>query len=188
NLNIQRMIAIDLENIYEPLAITIERQIAILDFNAPQKDGNTKLVRAIISPHPDKLLPNVYNLAMGPLDETGELNDKIRLRHVDSNKLFSTIILFVITFLTEFGEMTIGLDGSDDLRATLYHSMFLLNKKTLGNVFITIGVDWYVKLLRDGSIEQMRNGSFFFRPLTEPFDYKRTRYDLYRYYMLRLKD
>jgi hypothetical protein len=182
------MITLDLENIYESLSVTIEKHIAILDFNTPQKDGSMKLIRVIISPHPDKLLPNVYNLAMGPLDDKRELDDKIRLKHLNSNKLFSTVILFVVTFLTDFPEMAIGLDGSDDLRATLYHSMFLLNRGILGKVFVTIGVDWYVKLLRNGKIEQMKNGRLFFKPRLESFDYKRTKHDLYRYYMLRLKD
>jgi len=84
--------------------------------------------------------------------------------------------------------MHIGLDGSDDLRATLYHSMFIVNKETMGEYFTSIGVDWYVKLLRnEEDIERTASGEPFFKPRPEAFNYHRTRHDLYRYYMLTLK-
>jgi hypothetical protein len=90
--------------------------------------------------------------------------------------------------LTEFPEMIIGLDGTDDIRATLYHSMFKVNKENLSEYFETIGVDWYVKLLRNQiEIERKDDGSPFFKPRPERFDYSRSRHDLYRYYMFELK-
>ncbi len=55
--------------------------------------------------------------------------------------------------------------------------------------FMTIGVDWYVKLLRNKTdIERDYNGNPFFKPRPEAFDYTRNRHDLYRYYMFQLKD
>jgi hypothetical protein len=125
---------------------------------------------------------------MGPPVGKSEIDDNIRLRHRNSNKVFSTAILFALTFLSEFPEMIIGLDGTDDLRATLYHSMFNANKENLSEYFETIGVDWYVKLLRNQiEIERMADGSPFFKPRPESFDYSRGRHDLYRYYMFELK-
>ena len=182
------MINIDFENTYEPVVVTFEKDISIIEFYSPQRFSNPELIRVEIRPHPDSFLQNVYNLSMGPLSETGKINDKAKMNHKDSNKLFSTIILFAVTFLTEYPELTIGLDGSDDRRATLYHSMFLANRKNLSQFVICIGVDWYVKLLRNQiEIELKPDGTPFFKPRPEPFDYSRPRHDLYRYYMFRLK-
>lgn len=182
------MIAIDFERTYNLLWGEIEQQFSITEFDSPQITGNPVVMRVIIKPHPDPLLPNVYNLAIGPpIGDTG-IDDTIRLKHTDSSRVFSTAILFALTFLTEYPEMIIGLDGTDDLRARLYHSMFIANRETLSDYFQTIGVDWYVKLLRNQiDIERNEDGIPFFKPRPEAFDYARTRKDLYRYYMFELK-
>jgi hypothetical protein len=182
------MIIIDFDNTFDLLWGEIGRITSITEFNSPQVNGETVLMRVIIQLHPDPLLPNVYNLAMGPpIGESG-IEDNVRLKHDDSNRVFSTAILFALAFLTEFPEMIIGLDGTDDLRAMLYHSMFKANREHLSEYFETIGVDWYVKLLRNQiDIERKEDGSAFFKPRPEAFDYDRTRHDLYRYYMFELK-
>ena len=183
------MITIDIERTYDLLWGEIDHRLSITEFNSPQIAGDPALIRVVIEPHPDPLLPNVYNLAMGPpIGESG-IDDNVRLRHIDSGRVFSTAILFALTFLTEFKEAIIGLDGTDDLRATLYHSMFIANREPLSEYFETIGVDWYVKLLRNQiDIERNIDGTPFFKPRPEAFDYARTRHDLYRYYMFELKD
>ena len=182
------MIAIDFEETYNLLYVEIDKGMSIIEFNSPQHGGSPALIRVVIKRHPDPLLPNVYNLAMEPPVGHLEVNDSVRLKHSDSNKVFSTAILFALIFLTEFPEMIIGLDGTDDIRATLYHSMFKANRENLSEYFETIGVDWYVKLLRNQvEIERMDDGSPFFKPRPERFDYGRSRDDLYRYYMFELK-
>jgi hypothetical protein len=182
------MITIDFDNTFDLLWGKIDSKTSITEFNSSQLDGDPVLMRVIIQPHPDSLLPNVYNLAMGPSIGELEIEDNVRLKHSDSNKVFSTAILFALAFLTEFPEMIIGLDGTDDLRATLYHSMFKVNREHLSEFFETIGVDWYVKLLRNQiDIERKKDGSAFFKPRPEAFDYSRDRHDLYRYYMFELK-
>jgi hypothetical protein len=182
------MITIDFDNTFDLLWGKIDSNASITEFNSPQFDGDPVPTRVIIQPHPDSLLPNVYNLAMGPPVGEFEIEDNVRLKHSDSNKVFSTAILFALAFLTEFPEMIIGLDGTDDLRATLYHSMFKVNREHLSEFFETIGVDWYVKLLRNQiDIERKKDGSAFFKPRPEAFDYSRDRHDLYRYYMFELK-
>ena len=66
--------------------------------------------------------------------------------------------------------------------------MFKVNREHLSEFFETIGVDWYVKLLRNQiDIERKKDGSAFFKPRPEAFDYSRDRQDLYRYYMFELK-
>jgi hypothetical protein len=182
------MFIIDFENTFKPILLIFDRELSVMEFYSPQKKSAPELIRVEIKPHLDKLLPDVYNLAMGPLNEENKINDKIRLKHINSNRLFSTIILFATAFLSEYPVFTIGLDGSDDIRATLYHSMFLTNRKHLSQYIICIGVDWYVKLLRNQlEIEVKSDGTPFFKPRPEQFDYARPRYDLYRYYMFQLK-
>jgi len=182
------MITIDFDKTFDLRWGKINRNMSITEFNSLQFNGDSVLIRVIIKPHPDPLLPNVYNLAMGPPVGELEIADNIRLKHRESGRVFSTAILFAPTFLTEFPEMIIGLDGTDDLRATLYHSMFKVNREHLSEFFETIGVDWYVKLLRNQiDIERKKDGSAFFKPKPETFDYSTDRHDLYRYYMVELK-
>jgi hypothetical protein len=64
--------------------------------------------------------------------------------------------------------------------------MFFKNKAYLEEFFVSIGVDWYVRLLRNGDIERDADGEPYFKPKPEPFDYKRVR-DLNRYYMFHLR-
>ena len=182
------MITIKLEDTFTLLSAVINKNISITEFYSPQKGGVPALIRVVIAPHPDPLLANVYNLAMGPPVGTSDIDDTVLLKHNNSNKVFSTAILFALTFLSDFPETIIGLDGTNDLRATLYHSMFKVNRANLGEYFNTIGVDWYVKLLRNQvDIERRHDGSAFFKPRPERFDYNRNRDDLYRYYMFELK-
>lgn len=138
------MIKIDLEKTYSAIKSEIDKKLSVIEFYSQQANGDPILIRLTIKPHWGKLLPAVYNLAMGPPKEDGQIDDQIRLKHFDSCKLFSTAILFTLTFLTEFPDLTIGLDGSNDVRANLYHSMFLFDRNYLKKYFITIGVDWYV--------------------------------------------
>jgi hypothetical protein len=183
------MITIDLDNTYSLTSGVIDARISLGEFYTSQLKGSDILIRVIIKPHPDPLLPNVYNLSMGPPVNDDGIDDKIRLKHKDSSRVFSTAVLFALTFLTEFPDMLIGLDGSDDLRATLYHSMFIANRTAMDDFFVSIGVDWYVKLLRNQlDIERTPDGDLLFKPRPETFDYQRTRHDLYRYYMLALKN
>ena len=182
------MIKINFDNTYDLTVAVIEKDFSLAEFYSPQINGKSVLLRVIIEQHPDPLLTGVYNLAMGPAVAQLGIDDKIRLRHTHSSKVFSTVILFALAYLTEHSEMIIGLDGTDDLRANLYHSMFIVNRQNLNEYFDTIGVDWYVKLLRNEiEIERKPDGSPFFKPRPEAFDYKRTRHDLYRYYMFELK-
>ncbi|SEJ52763.1 hypothetical protein SAMN05216327_11228 [Dyadobacter sp. SG02] len=178
------MIGINLEDTYEPVAASLEREVAVMEFYSPQRDGVDELIKVEIIPHPDELLPSVYNLAMGPLGADGNIDDLARLHHQNSNKFFSTIILFSIAFLDEFPDLIIGLDGSNEVRAYLYHSMILTNRNHLADYLVFVGVDWYVKLLRNGDIERMPGGQPYFKPRPEPFDFNRSRGDLYRYYLL----
>ncbi|HEY8927706.1 MAG TPA: hypothetical protein VIM55_00845 [Mucilaginibacter sp.] len=176
---------INFDETYEP--ISIESDLSQMTFNSPQIDGSNVLILVKITPHPDQYLPNVYNLGFGPPNEFGSFNDDVKLRHEDNNKLFSTVLLLGLTFLQENQGATIGVDGSDDTRAALYHLMFKANRAYLSEFFKAIGVDWYVRIFRDGSYEVDEFGNYIAKPRPELFDYERDRHDLYRYYMFSLK-
>ncbi|MFC0780119.1 DUF6934 family protein [Flavobacterium sp. HJSW_4] len=178
------MIKINLENTFEATYVGASFDQYI--FESVLKDDTIIQLKVKFTNIAESLLPNVYNLAFGPFDTSGKINDSINLKHKDSNKVFSTIILFSITFLKNNPRMTIGIDGSDDLRANLYHRMFRFNYKDLQDFLVIIGVDWYVRLLRNGTIELDDNGLAFFKPKPEPFDFQRRTDDLYRYYMFNL--
>lgn len=179
------MITIDFDQVYEPL--TLSEDFSEMTFNAPQLGAADELIVVQITPHSDPLLPNVYNLGFGPLDGKGGFVDNVRLKHADLDKLFSTVLFHALSFLEANPGLTIGVDGSDDLRARLYHGMFKSNKSYLSDFFIASGVDWYVRIFRDGSYEKDGNGFAVAKPRPEPFDYQRDNKDLYRYYMFRLK-
>ena len=178
-------VTIDFAETYPPE--TLADDLSEMTFISPQKDGSGQILMVQIAPHPDPLLPNVYNLGFGPPGGNGSFIDNVRLRHADIDKVFSTVLFHALTFLGDHRDLTIGVDGSDDLRARLYHGMFKSNKQYLSEHFIPIGVDWYVRYFRNGDYEKDKNGEPLPKPRPEPFDYDRDNNDLYRYYMFRLK-
>ena len=183
----ERMVVkINFENVYELLATASNFMEAT--FNSYDKEGNPVLLKILIEPHHNPFLPNVFNLCFGPLTIEENIDDTVQIYHEDLNKLFSTIILFSLTFLQENPKITVGLDGSCDARAYLYHRMFRTNKTYLDEYFKALGVDWFVRLMRNNDYERRPDGFAFFKPKPEPFDYQRPASDLYRYYMFKLKN
>jgi len=129
----------------------------------------------------------VFNLGFGPSDGHGSFLDDISLRHADRDKVFSTIMVLALSFLQANPDHIIGLDGSNDARARIYHQMFRSNVPQLGAYFETIGLDYYVKQLRSGDLEADENGDYVYAPFPQPFDYSRSSNQLYRYYIFFLK-
>lgn len=183
------MIKIDLDDTFE--ALTASEDLKRFTFNSELIDNTHLELHVLISEHPDPLLLDVYNLAFGPPGKDNEIDDDIAVCHKNLNKVFSTILLFAITFLQDNkdNQYSIGIDGSDERRAYLYHRMFRYNKVSLSDSIVTVGVDWYVKLLRNGTdIERDSGGLPLFKPRPEPFDINRKAGDLYRYYMFSLNN
>jgi hypothetical protein len=183
------MIKINLDDTLD--ANSVSEDLTRFTFNSELRDGNVVELHVLISEHPDPLLPGVYNLAFGPLRKDNEIDDKITLRHKNVNKVFSTVLLFAITFLENYRDENyfIGIDGSNEIRANLYHRMFRYNYDHLSDMIVTVGVDWYVKLLRNGTdIERDSDGIPLFKPRPEPFDLNRSPRDLYRYYIFSLNN
>ena len=180
------VVKINIENTFELLTITSDLMEAT--FNSYDKEGNSVLLKIIVKPLNYPLLPNVYNLCFGPPKDDGDIDDTAQISHKDRNKLFSTIIVFCLTFLKVNPKITIGLDGSNDVRAYLYHRMFCSNKANLDEYFMTLGADWFVRLMRNNDVERDEDGHPFFKPKPELFDYQRSANNLYLYYMFYLRN
>ena len=178
------IIAIDFDEVY-PL-ISLASDFSEATFHSFDRDGNPILLMVLVNLADNSLLSGVHNLAFGPISEDGSIDDQIRIKHKDSGKLFSTILLFCLKFLQKTPGAKIGLDGSCDTRAKFYHRILINNKGYLGEYFVLLGVDWCVRLLRDGKVQLDSFGNPLFRLRPELFDYQRTTKDLYRYYMFYL--
>jgi hypothetical protein len=106
-----------------------------------------------ISNETHELLPDVYNLAFGPLDAKGRINDKAELPHKDYSKVFSTILFEAWTYLKKNKDHYIGIDGSDNSRAYLYHMFIQRNYLYLNNYFNIYGIKYYVRITRFGKTQ-----------------------------------
>ena len=60
-------------------------------FNTVLKNGDHVPLKVEISNKAHELLPNVYNLAFGPLNYRGEINDKAELSHQNESRTYFEI-------------------------------------------------------------------------------------------------
>ena len=182
------MIKIDLKNTYEIEKLT--RDFSVSTFYTELKNGKKVELQISILKNSDIHLIRMYNLAFGPLNESGEIDDNIVLQHTNIEKVFSTILMVALAFLELHKEkkVKIGIDGSNDIRAYLYHRMFKGNYDLFSEFLFIGGIDWYVKLLRyKNDIERDKEGNPYFKPILEPFDLVKKSSELYRYYYFELK-
>lgn len=180
------IVKINLDDTYELISSTPD--LMEVTFYSYDRNNHPVLLKVLLEPVIDApYLSNVYNLCFGPIKMDGSIDDEAKICHKDLNKLFSTIILFSLTFLLEKPHISIGLDDSSDARAYLYHRMFQVNKAYLESYFVSFGVDWFVRLLRNGDIERKSDGTPFFKPKPESFDYNKPTRDLYRFYLFQLR-
>lgn len=63
------------------------------------QNGDTIPIGIMISENMHPLMPNVYNLAFGPLDQSNKIDDMAKLCHQDYSKLFSTIVFTSVNYL-----------------------------------------------------------------------------------------
>jgi hypothetical protein len=181
---LKMVINIDFEDTYEIISTVSDYTEAT--FYTFDRSSKPVLIKILLIPVDNPLLPGVHNLAFGPPTKDGSIDDKARIKHKDVNRVFSTILLFCLNFLQENPSGIIGLDGSDDTRTHLYHRIFITNKNYLLEYFVALGADWCVRYLRNGKCEIDHNGEPLIRLRPELFDYQRNTKDLYSYYMFHL--
>ncbi|HEY1202250.1 MAG TPA: hypothetical protein VGE79_14770 [Niastella sp.] len=138
-------IKIDLENCYQIEKVSNDLSSCV--FTTILKDGSPANLAVQVCGEHD-LLPNVLNLAFGPLNEDGSINDSIKLHHRDHSKAFSTIVSAGMRYLKENAAKYLGFDGSNHARAYLYYRCVQNNFDYLTQHFEIYGVNYYARMLR----------------------------------------
>lgn len=144
-------IKIDFENRYELLSTDNDLRYSI--FESILTNGNISRLGIKISSEAHPYMSDVYNLAFGPVNEKNEIDDHIKLPHQDHSKVFSTIVLAGLTFLTRHKDKYLGIDGSDTRRAYMYYRCIQNNFEYLNSLFTIYGVNYYLRVLRDESTD-----------------------------------
>ena len=139
-------IKINLEQCYDTEPLTADLRLS--RFYTDLTTQTNVPIGISISNQPHQWLPDVYNLAFGPMGNENEIDDKAKITHVDHSKVFSTIILAGLTFLTNNPGKYLGIDGSNNARAYLYFRIIQNNYDALGQYFDMYGVKYYIRFLR----------------------------------------
>jgi len=182
------LLKINFDNVYDvaPTANVLNTST----FTTELADGSTIPLCIEISNKAHELAPDLYNLAFGPLDRKGEIDDSIELQHKDYSKVFSTILSEAYAYLVNHPGHSLGIDGSDNRRAYLYHRLIKGNFEYLEQYFKLHGMKYYVRISRFG--KQQYENPFDFNdvhPELVPLD-KETLMNtgsLYNYYVFKLK-
>ncbi|MBO9565686.1 MAG: hypothetical protein J7621_23120 [Niastella sp.] len=144
-------IKVNLDNHYELQSTDDDFRYSI--FESTLTDGKVSRLGVKISSEQHPFMPDVYNLAFGPVNEKNEIDDRIKLTHQDHSKVFSTIVLAGLTFLTKHKDKYLGIDGSDTRRAYMYYRCIQNNFEYLNSLFTVYGVNYYLRILRDESTD-----------------------------------
>ena len=119
-------------------------------FNPELKDGKRQHLNIKISGKPHPLIPATYNLAFGPLDSKGRIDDRAEIKYNDYSKVFSTILFTGRAYLIANPDRFLGIDGSDNARAYYYYRAIQRNFRILDRHFNMYGIKYYVRITRFG--------------------------------------
>jgi len=144
-------VKIDFNNAYSFDSISEDMRTNI--FQTELQEGNRVSIGVRISEEPHELLPNVYNLAFGPLTQKGRIDDKVQLNHKDYSKTFSTILLAGLSYMNSHKDHYLGVDGSTNSRAYLYYTFLQRNYEYLDQRFNIYGLKYYVRITRFGKTQ-----------------------------------
>lgn len=139
-------VKINFENCYE--VDDVSDDYSSCSFTTVLNDDTNVLLGVQIDQEAHHLMPDVYNLAFGPFNEKGEIDDQAKLTHADHSKVFSTIVLAAMSFLAEHPNKFVGIDGSNNARAYMYYRCIQNNFAYLSKYFKIYGVNYYARILR----------------------------------------
>lgn len=142
---------IDFNNLYE--IDNISEDLRISTFNTTLSSGQALPLIVKISNQSHALLPNVYNLAFGPLNAKGKIDDRAELTHADYSRVFSTILFAALAYLKNNPGHYLGIDGSDNARAYFYYRALQRNFNYLNQHFRMFGVKYFVRITRFGKTQ-----------------------------------
>jgi hypothetical protein len=124
--------------------------LRVSTFVSDLEDGRSIPLRVEISSQPHALLSSVFNLAFGPTNAKGEIDDKAEIAHKDYSKVFSSILLAGLIYLTDHPDQYLGIDGSNNARAYLYYRFLQRNFGYLDQYFEMYGLKYFVRISRFG--------------------------------------
>lgn len=127
---------------------TLNENFSLSSFISTLQTGEAIPIGINISDEPHPLIPNVYNLAFGPLGVNNQIDDKVKLCHLNHSKLFSTIVLTGLSFLRDNEDKFLGIDGSNNARAYMYYRCIQNNFDYLNRFMNIYGVNYYIRILR----------------------------------------
>jgi hypothetical protein len=168
----------------------ISADLRIGTFRTVLDDGRTVALKVEISNEEHEMIPNVFNLAFGPMDDKGRIDDKVQLTHQNYSAVFSTILFGGLSYLNENPGHYLGVDGSNNSRAYLYWRYLQQNYDYLSQYFDFFGIKYYVRISRFGKV-QYENPFDFEDILPSPDRIQKTLQwpnQMYNYFIFRLKD
>lgn len=117
-------------------------------FYSPTLQGNSQLILVEIQETGNQFIPEFLNLAFGPPNAKGEIDDFATVAHTNYSKAFSTILFCAIVYLNNNKDVYVGVDGSDFRRAYLYFRTLQRNYNYLRQYFRLYGLKYYARVLR----------------------------------------
>lgn len=144
-------VSIDFDNLYD--IENISPDLKESNFITRLDNGQQLPLVVKISNLSHDLLPNVYNLAFGPMNSKGKVDDKAELKHADYSKVFSTILFSAVAYLKENPDHYLGIDGSDNARAYFYFRALKRNFNYLDQYFRMFGIKYFVRITRFGKTQ-----------------------------------
>ncbi|SEW44936.1 hypothetical protein SAMN05428988_5897 [Chitinophaga sp. YR573] len=181
-------VKIDFDNIYEVTPVIENLNESF--FETELVDGTRTNLHVEIDNRPHTLRENLYNLAFGPLNKKGQIDDRAQLTHSDYAKVFSTILFEAKNYLLRNPDHQIGIDGSTNGRAYLYFRFFKKNYDYLSNYFDIYCVKYYVRIARIGEEQYEDPFDFGDVMLYEEKLEKKTKNNpkfMYNYFIFKLK-
>ena len=182
-------VKIDFDKVYD--FDEISPGFNLSSFNTRLQDGKEIPLKVRISNQAHALLPNVYNLAFGPLNKQGKIDDRAELTHSDYSKVFSTILFSAYAYLRQNPGHYLGIDGSDNTRAYFYYRALQRNFAYLDRHFHMYGVKYFVRITRFGKTQY--DNPFDFQDIM-PYpskigaDHEITQDHMYNYFIFTLKE
>jgi hypothetical protein len=179
---------IDFDNLYD--IDNVSTDLKFSSFKTKLNSGRVVPINVKISNETHALLPNVYNLAFGPLNTKGKIDDKAELTHTDYSKVFSTILFSALAYLKTNPDHYLGIDGSDNARAYFYFRALQRNFAYLDQHFRMFGIKYFVRITRFGKTQY--DNPFDFEDIM-PYPFKIGKGDLisqdqmYNYFIFNLK-
>jgi hypothetical protein len=123
------------------------------EFKAPLEGGETASLKVRISTVAHELLPGVFNMAFGPSNGRGGIDDKAEITYKNYSRTFSTILFAGLIYLRNHKHHFLGIDGSNNARAYLYYRFLQHNFDYLDNYFNIYGLKYYVRITRFGKLQ-----------------------------------